>query len=129
MQAALQDATVEGYEGLIPVLNELGDDAHVAAAAVFGRADVIVTSNVRDFPARMLDRYHIAVQSPDSFLTHHWWLDPVAVVDVLMRQSSGTSRPPLSPDEILARLGTLAPDFVRLVRGSAEYRTATRSRP
>jgi hypothetical protein len=128
MQAALQDATVEGYEALIPPLRELADDAHVAAAAVFGRADLIVTSNVRDFPARLLDRYRIAVLSPDDFLTHHWWLDPVAVVEVLMRQSRGTSRPPLSPDDILVRLGMLAPEFVRLVRGSDEYRTAMRSR-
>jgi predicted nucleic acid-binding protein len=128
MQEALQDATVEGYEGLIPTLRDLGDDAHVAAAAVFGRADVIVTSNVRDFPARLLDQYRIAVRSPDSFLTYHWWLDAVAVVEVLMRQSKGTSRPPLSPDDILVRLGILAPDFVHLVRGSGEYRTAMRSR-
>ena len=128
MQAALQDATVEGYEGLIPTLRELGDDAHVAAAAVFGRADVIVTSNVRDFPARLLDQYRIAVRSPDDFLTYHWWLDAVAVVEVLMRQSKGTSRPPLSPDDILARLEMLAPAFVHLVRGSGEYRTAMRSR-
>src|SRR5207253_6345047 len=42
MQPALQDATVEGYEALMPPLRELGDDAHVAAAAVFGRADAIV---------------------------------------------------------------------------------------
>lgn len=128
MQAALQDATVEGYEGLIPTLRELGDDAHVAAAAVFGRADVIVTSNVRDFPARLLDQYRIAVRSPDDFLTYHWWLDAVAVVEVLMRQSKGTSRPPLSPDDILSRLEMLAPAFVHLVRGSGEYRTAMRSR-
>ena len=128
MRAALQDATVENYEALMPSLRELGDDAHVAAAAVFGRADAIVTSNVRDFPAGLLHRYRIAVQSPDDFLTHHWWLDPVAVAEVLMRQSKGTSRPPLSPDDILARLGTVAPEFVRLVRGSNEYRTAMRSR-
>ena len=82
MQAALQDATVEGYEALMPALQELGDDAHVAAAAVFGRADVIVTSNVRDFPARVLERHRIAAQSPDDFLTHQWWLDPVTVVEV-----------------------------------------------
>jgi len=127
MQAALQDATVEGYEALMPALQELGDDAHVAAAAVFGRADVIVTSNVRAFPARVLERHRIAVQSPDDFLTHQWWLDPVAVVDVLIAQSQGTSKPPLSPDDILARLGVPAPEFERLVRGSDEYRTAMRS--
>ena len=127
MQTALQDATVEGYEALLPALHELAGDAHVAAAAVFGRADVIVTSNVRDFPARVLERHRIAVQSPDDFLTHQWWLDPLAVVDVLMAQSQGTNKPPLSPDDILARLGVPAPEFERVVRGSNEYRTAMSS--
>src|SRR5258707_8359179 len=127
MQTSLQDATVEGYEALLPALQELGDDANVAAAAVFGRDDVLVTSNVRDFPARVLERYRIAVQSPNDFLTHQWWLDPVAVVDVLIAQSRGTSKPPLSPDDILARLGVVAPEFERLVRGSDEYPTAMRS--
>lgn len=128
MQTTLQDATVEGYEGLLPALEELGNDAHVAAAAVFGRADVIVTSNIRDFPPRVLDRYRVAAQSPDDFLTHQWWLDPMAVVEVLVRQSEGTTRPPLSTDDILARLAPLAPEFVRLVRSSDEYRTAISSR-
>ena len=75
METALQDATVEGYEGLIPAFTELGSDAHVLAAAVVGHADGIVTSNVRDFPEHIVKRYRIAVQSPDDFLIHLWWLD------------------------------------------------------
>src|SRR5439155_7965649 len=55
MQAAPQDATVEGYEALVPGLQGLGADAHVVAAAVFGQADIILTSNIRDFPERVLD--------------------------------------------------------------------------
>ncbi len=127
MQASLQDATVEGYEGLLPALRELGEDAHVAAAAVVGRADVIVTSNVRDFPEGVLGRYRLSVQSPDEFLMDHWSLDPLAVADVLVQQARGTKKPPLTPDDILARLGPLAPGFVELVRGSAEYRAAMES--
>src|SRR5258707_7022571 len=61
MQTALQDATVEGYEALLPALQELGADAHLAAPAVFGSAAVLVTSNSRDLPARVLDRYRIAL--------------------------------------------------------------------
>ena len=112
MQAALQDATVEGYESLLPALHELGRDAHVAAAAVFARADVIVTSNTRDFPERVLDRYGVAAQSPDGFLVQQWWLDPVAVAEIIVQQAHGTTRPPLTPDEILTRLRFMAPGFV-----------------
>src|SRR5207247_70778 len=107
----------EGYESLIPAFHELGDDAHVAAAAVVGHADVIVTSNVRDFPQRVLDRYGIAALSPDDFLLQQWWLDPVAVADVLVEQARATKRPPLTPDDILTRLRFMAPAFVKLVRG------------
>jgi PIN domain len=127
MQATLQDATVEGYESLLPALHELGRDAHVAAAAVFARADVIVTSNTRDFPERVLDRYGIAAQSPDDFLVQQWWLDPVAVAESLVEQAQGTSRPPLTPDEILTRLRFMAPGFVKLVQSSDEYRSAMKS--
>jgi hypothetical protein len=76
MERAIQDATVAGYESLLPGLQELGDDARVAAAAVAGHADVIVTSNIKDFPAVVLDRHGISVQSPDDFLVDIWWLDP-----------------------------------------------------
>jgi len=127
MQAALQDATVDGYEALIPTLHELGADAHVVAAAVFGQADIIVTSNVRDFPQRVLDRYGIAALLPDDFLGLQWWVDPLAVADTLLQQARGTTRPPLAPDDILTRLRFMAPSFVKVVRASAEYRSAQKS--
>ena len=128
MQAALQDATVKGYEALIPSLDKLGADAHVVAAAVFGQADIIVTSNIRDFPESVLDPYGIAAVLPDDFLLQQWWVDAVAVVDTLVQQAHTTTRPPLAPDDILTRLRFMAPSFVKLVRASAEYRSALRSR-
>ena len=128
MQAALQDATVKGYEALIPSLDKLGADAHVVAAAVFGQADIIVTSNIRDFPESVLDPYGIAALLPDDFLLQQWWIDAVAVVDTLVQQAHTTTRPPLAPDDILTRLRFMAPSFVKLVRASTEYRSALRSR-
>ena len=128
MQTALQDATVDGYESLVPALHELGSDAHVVAAAVFAQADVIVTSNIRDFPDRLLEPYGLAAQLPDDFLVQHWWLDPVAVAGTVADQARDTTRPPLTPDDILTRLSFLAPSFVNLVRGSEELRSAIRSR-
>jgi hypothetical protein len=91
MQAALQDATIEGYEALVPSLPELGADAHVAAAALFGQADVIVTSNIRDFPEHVLDRYGIAALLPDDFLGLQWWVDPAAVAETLVQQAYGAA--------------------------------------
>ena len=122
MEAALQGATVDGYSALLPTFADLGPDAHVVAAAVAAGADVIVTANTRDFPEPVLDPYGLAVQSPDDFLVEQWWLDPGTVMDVLVEQSRGTTRPHLTVDDILTRLRFMAPAFVKLVRNSDEYR-------
>ena len=42
---------------------------HVLAAAIRGRADVIVTVNVRDFP-EALETFGIEAQHPDEFIAH-----------------------------------------------------------
>jgi predicted nucleic acid-binding protein len=50
-----EDALVTGYENLIDGLHLPDpDDRHVLAAAIRGRADVIVKANVKDFPAEVL---------------------------------------------------------------------------
>ena len=48
---SVPDCLITGYESLIPSLSLPDEnDRHVFAAAICGRADVIVTTNVRDFP-------------------------------------------------------------------------------
>lgn len=43
-------------------------DVHVLAAAIDGRADVLLTLNTRDFPKRALDPEAILLRDPDAFL-------------------------------------------------------------
>jgi hypothetical protein len=43
-------------------------DVHVLAAAIDGRADVLLTLNIRDFPQRALDAEAILLRHPDDFL-------------------------------------------------------------
>ncbi len=58
-----------GYEDLIGTLRLPDpDDRHVLAAAIVSGAEIIVTRNLRDFPAGELDRYGIAAQHPDVFV-------------------------------------------------------------
>jgi predicted nucleic acid-binding protein len=69
MKAVLPEADVANYRALVSDL-ELPDpgDRHVLAAAIAGQASVIVTWNLKDFPAPGLRPYGVSSQSPDDFL-------------------------------------------------------------
>lgn len=69
-QSAFPDALVHDYESLIDAL-KLPDprDRHVVAVAIRCNAQVIVTNNLRDFPADTLHLHGITVKQPDDFLT------------------------------------------------------------
>lgn len=47
-------------------------DAHVVEAALNGRADVIVTANLRDFPRPAMAAVGLRALHPDVFLTDLW---------------------------------------------------------
>jgi hypothetical protein len=69
MNEALPMATVNGYEGHIPVVN-LPDpnDRHVVAAGITAGASVILTWNLRHFPAKELKKFGLRKETPDAFL-------------------------------------------------------------
>ena len=50
------------------------------AAAIHGGANVIVTSNERDFPAATLSPYKLAAISPDKFILRLLEADPNLVL-------------------------------------------------
>lgn len=122
MNEAFPDACVSGFEHLIPTMPEVGDDAHVLAAALFAEADVIVTDNIKDFPPHVAPRFEIAVKTANEFLVGQWWLDPRLVAGVIVEQSEGTRRPHLDPTRLLQALGRVAPEFARLATESQELR-------
>lgn len=64
------------YESLIPVMTCHPKDRHVLAAAVSKGVDVIVTRNIKDFPAESLAPYSIETQSADEFVLHVLDLNP-----------------------------------------------------
>jgi predicted nucleic acid-binding protein len=57
MASAFPNATVTGFEHLVPVMSTDPKDRHVAAAAVRGGAALVVTANTRDFPPEAMARY------------------------------------------------------------------------
>ena len=81
-------------------------DRHVLAAAVGGRADLLVTENLVDFPIEAARPYDVDVCSQDEFLLGLVELYPRAVRDALRRQASRYRREPRTLDALLAILAT-----------------------
>ena len=117
MEKHFPDAVVTGYENLIPAMTNHVGDRHVLAAAIRGRADVIVTSNVRHFPYASRKPYDIDVQEPDNFLCHQYDVrDPEHLTGVLEHWASQLQKPPLTLEKLLrVYLARSAPKFSRKV--------------
>ena len=99
------DALVTGYEDLIPGLQLPDpDDRHVLAAAIRGHADVIVTMNLRDFPADILGPFGIDSQHPDEFVLHLLDLAPGAVVAAAQTHRFSLKNPSKTAADYLATL-------------------------
>lgn len=116
MVEAFPEAEVAGYEALVDGLANDPKDRHVLAAAIVGKAQVIVTTNLRHFPAETCQPYGVEAQHPDEFLTNALHIDPDRVVRALAQQAAAKQRPPITFDELMDRLGETAPIFVGEVR-------------
>jgi predicted nucleic acid-binding protein len=105
MRTHFPDATVADFERLEPAMVAAdAKDRHVVAAAVAGRADAIVTFNLRDFPAAGLRPHRIEAIHPDEFLANTYELSPLAAVRAIVEQAADTGRrgyPALTPDRVL----------------------------
>lgn len=105
MNEHVRDCLVTGYEDLIPALSLPDpDDRHVLAAAICAGANVIVTSNLADFPAETLAKYDIEAQHPDDFINHLLDLAPNIVCEAAKRQRASLKNPPKSVAEFLESL-------------------------
>ncbi len=94
------DALVTGYEELIEGLRLPDpDDRHVLAAAIRARADVIVTCNLRDFPADALSPYGIEAQHPDEFIMNLLDLAPGLVAAAAGDHLESLKKPPKTAKE------------------------------
>ena len=102
MEAYVGDATVTGYEHLIPTLSLPDpDDRHVLAAAIQGGASVIVTSNLVDFPAVALAPHGITALTPDAFVLGLLAADAETVTTALTAGRADLVNPPLSVEQYL----------------------------
>ncbi|TDB01724.1 PIN domain-containing protein [Halomonas marinisediminis] len=105
MNRAVPDALVTGHEPLIPAL-ELPDpdDRHVLAAAIRAGAQLIVTFNLKDFPADTLARFGIEAVHPDTFLEQQFELNEGWCSGPSIATVRSLRKPPRSAEEYLDTL-------------------------
>jgi len=105
MNGAFPDADIINYEDLIPGLNLPDkDDRHVLAAAIRGKANLIVTENIKDFPSKYLQTFDINACSADDFVLQLVDIDKASVQNGLAAQVKNLRNPPQSLDQVLATL-------------------------
>lgn len=122
MDLHVRDALVTGYQSVIPSLQLPDpDDRHVLAAAIVGRADAIVTFNLRDFPEERLAPYGIQAIHPDEFACAQFDLPggPPVVCQCIKEQREILKNPPRTVEEHLARLEAV--ELTQLVMRLREY--------
>ena len=106
MNAALPGATVVGYEDLVPTVSLPDpDDRHVVAAAITAGASVIVTWNLRDFPATALKKYGLRRQTPDAFLAELYGGPPDLIVGSLANARRNLNKSRVSASQFIDILG------------------------
>lgn len=102
MNASVRDVLVEGYEPLIPtVILPDENDRHVVAAAIRAQAQIVVTTNLRDFPSEELSKWNIEAKHPDDFLVDQFHLDAIALHVILQQIADIANRPPLTFADVL----------------------------
>lgn len=105
MNEAVMDSLVSDYEPLIAGL-QLPDtnDRHVLAAAIKGQAEVILTFNLKDFPADYLSQFNVWAQHPDEFMSDLLDIAPGEVLLATRQQRAALKNPPRTVDEFLDTL-------------------------
>jgi predicted nucleic acid-binding protein len=114
MEREFPEAEVTGFEHLVPAMRNQEKDRHVAACAVKAGAQVIVTSNLRDF-TDLPDG--IEAQSPDEFLCNVFDLNPMSFIEILREQAADLVHPPMAFEELLERMSRMVPELIAAVRG------------
>ena len=105
MNSHVLDCLVIGYEKLIPSLSLPDpDDRHVLAAAIKASASIIVTYNLKDFPAKVISKYKIEAQHPDEFISYLIDIAPGVVCSAIQRLRLSLKNPPISTDSYLSIL-------------------------
>lgn len=118
LERALDDGIVDRarYRGIAAVGLPDPDDEHVLAAARAAGAQVIVTFNLKDFPAQSLGAFELEALHPDDFLLDLIDLHPLPIARIIRDQAASLRNPPKTYEEVLERLALTLPESVGRLR-------------
>jgi predicted nucleic acid-binding protein len=105
MNKAFPDAEVGDYASLVKgLLLPDKDDRHVLAAAIRSRADVIITFNLKDFPAKELSKFDVEAVHPDQFIISLIDLNQGNAIKAFKQQVQQLTNPKKTEKEVLDSL-------------------------
>lgn len=112
VREAFPDATVAGYDSLLPSLANDAKDRHVLGAAIRGQCPLIVTFNLKHFPPEALEPWSIRASHPQDYLLVLYEMEPRQITACL-GEIAGQRR--MEIQDILIRLGKALPAFSQRV--------------
>lgn len=112
LRAHFSDAWLHGHEHLIPTMTNDEKDRHVAAAAVHGQAQWIVTLNLRHFRREHLEPWGVTGIHPEDFLISLLRQEQNLVTAKLKQQAADRNR---SLAQLVDILSATVPEFASLV--------------
>jgi predicted nucleic acid-binding protein len=105
MNSHVRDGLVVDFESLVENLSLPDpDDRHVLAAAIRCGSGIIVTYNIKDFPADKLEPYGIEARHPDDFIADLFDLDQAAVCTAIKMVRARLCNPPMTAEDYLKTL-------------------------
>ena len=92
------------------------DDTHVVAAALASQASFIITKNLKDFPAEVLENVGIEPIHPDDFTLKLISDSPEQVLSIIVRMAESYDKPKVSVSEMIALLAKNLPKSANVLR-------------
>lgn len=102
------EALVEGFEPIEACVTNDPKDRHVLAAAIRGKCEVIVTFNLKDFPAESLEPWQIEAHHPSKFLASLYSINQGLVVQRLHEIGANLGKP---IQQVIEQLAEPVPAF------------------
>lgn len=102
MDETLPEAMVAGYERHVAAVNLPDpDDRHVVAAGIAAGATLILTWNLRHFPAKEMQKFGLRRETPDTFLSDIYDQVPDLMIASLAKARRNLTRTKVSEADFI----------------------------